>query len=240
MMVKPAILYEDNHLLVVVKPVNVPVQGDQSGDLDLLTLVKADLKERYQKPGRVFAGLVHRLDRPAGGVMVFAKTSKAAARLAEQIRNHEFKKLYYAIVRGTPAVDAGQLVHYLRKDPQTNTVKLVAATEPGAKKAILDYQVIAAVAGLSLVKIDLQTGRSHQIRVQMAALGHPLYGDQKYGAKLNRPGEQMALWAAQIEFKHPTKAELMQFTSNPPCEYPWELFAEMYKDRVGGLKHAKY
>jgi 23S rRNA pseudouridine1911/1915/1917 synthase len=220
-----AILYEDNHLLVVVKPVNVPVQGDQSGDLDLLTLVKADLKERYQKPGRVFVGLVHRLDRPVGGVMVFAKTSKAAARLAEQIRNHEFKKLYYAIVRGTPAVDTGQLVHYLRKDPQANTVKIVTENEPGAKKAVLDYQVIAVSGALSLVKINLRTGRSHQIRVQMAALGHPLYGDQKYGAKLNRPGEQIALWAAQIEFKHPTKAEWLQFVSEPPQDDPWERFA---------------
>jgi 23S rRNA pseudouridine1911/1915/1917 synthase len=218
------ILYEDNHLLVVVKPVNVPVQGDQSGDMDLLTLVKADLKGRYQKPGQVFVGLVHRLDRPVGGVMVFAKTSKAAARLAEQIRLHEFKKLYYAVARGILQNSTGRLAHYLRKEPQTNTVKIVTETEPGAKKAVLDYQVIAVSGGLSLVKIDLQTGRSHQIRVQMAALGHPLYGDQKYGAKLNRPGEQIALWAAQIEFKHPTKAEWLQFASEPPQEYPWDLF----------------
>jgi 23S rRNA pseudouridine1911/1915/1917 synthase len=218
------ILYEDNHLLVVVKPVNLPVQGDASGDPDLLSLIKADLKERYQKPGQVFVGLVHRLDRPVGGVMVFAKTSKAAARLAEQIRVHEFKKIYYAVARGRPAVAAGQLVDYLRKDPQTNTVQIVAATEPGAKKAILDYQVVAATAELSLVKINLRTGRPHQIRVQMAALGHPLYGDQKYGAGVNRPGEQIALWAAELEFKHPTKAEQLEFVSKPPAQYPWAQF----------------
>jgi 23S rRNA pseudouridine1911/1915/1917 synthase len=219
------ILYEDNHLLVIVKPVNLPVQGDASGDVDLLSLVKADLKERYQKPGRVFAGLVHRLDRPVGGVMVFAKTSKAAARLAEQIRVHQFKKLYYAVVRGRPAVAAGRLVDYLRKDPQTNTVQLVAATEPGARQAVLDYQVMAATAELSLVQINLRTGRPHQIRAQMAALGHPLYGDQKYGAGVNRPGEQIALWATYLAFKHPTKAEQLEFVSKPPAQYPWNRFA---------------
>jgi 23S rRNA pseudouridine1911/1915/1917 synthase len=234
----PEILYEDNHLLVVVKPVNVPVQSDSSGDLDLLTLVKADLKERHHKPGQVFVGLVHRLDRPVGGVMVFAKTSKAAARLAEQIRLHEFKKLYYAVVRGRPAITAGQLVNYLRKDPQTNTVHIVAATEPGAKKAILDYQVVATAAGLSLVKINLQTGRPHQIRVQLAATGCPLYGDQKYGAKVNCPGEQIALWAAEIEFKHPTRAERLRFAVKPPRKYPWGLFTEM--KRWERLNHASY
>jgi 23S rRNA pseudouridine1911/1915/1917 synthase len=218
------ILYEDNHLLVVVKPVNVPVQGDSSGDMDLLSLVKADLKERYHKPGQVFVGLVHRLDRPVGGVMVFAKTSKAAARLAEQIRVHEFTKYYYAVVRGRPAAAAGQLVDYLRKNPRTNTVQIVAATEPGAKKAVLDYKVVAEAVELSLVQINLQTGRSHQIRVQMAALGHPLYGDQKYGSQVNRPGQQIALWATRLAFKHPTKADQLEFVSNPPAQYPWNLF----------------
>ncbi|MGD9156337.1 MAG: RNA pseudouridine synthase [Bacillota bacterium] len=224
----PEILYEDNHLLVVVKPVNVPVQSDSSGDLDLLTLVKADLKERHHKPGQVFVGLVHRLDRPVGGVMVFAKTSKAAARLAQQIRVRDFKKLYYAVVRGAPAVSSGRLTHYLRKDPQNNIVKIVAETVSGAKEAVLDYQVLESAAGLSLVRIDLQTGRSHQIRVQMATVGCPLYGDQKYGAKVSRPGEQIALWAAEIEFKHPTRAERLRFAADPPREYPWTLF-EMKK-----------
>jgi 23S rRNA pseudouridine1911/1915/1917 synthase len=222
---QPEIIYEDNHLLVVVKPENLPVQADQSGDPDLLTLLKADLKLRYQKPGNVFVGMVHRLDRPVGGVMVFAKTSKAAARLSEQIRVHEFKKLYYAVVRGKPAAVAGRLVDYLRKDPQTNTVQIVAALEPDAKKAILDYQVMAATGELSLVKVNLLTGRSHQIRAQLAALGHPLYGDQKYGAGVNRPGEQIALWATYLAFKHPTKMEQLEFVSQPPAQYPWNRFA---------------
>lgn len=220
------IIYEDNHLLVVEKPVNVPVQSDQSGDVDLLNLIRVDLKERYQKPGNVFVGLVHRLDRPVGGVMVFAKTSKAAARLGELIRNREFKKEYYAVVRGRLASDSGCLTHYLKKDGNTNTVKVAAATETGAKPAMLEYEVRAAADGLSLVRINLQTGRPHQIRVQFAAIGNPLYGDQKYGAGLNRPGQQIALWAWRVEFKHPTRQETLQFTCNPPRnEYPWELFA---------------
>jgi 23S rRNA pseudouridine1911/1915/1917 synthase len=224
MKAQPEIIYEDNHLLVVVKPENLPVQADQSGDPDLLTLIKADLKRRYQKPGNVFVGMVHRLDRPVGGVMVFAKTSKAAARLSEQIRVHEFQKLYYAVVRGRPVVAAGRLVDYLRKDRQTNTVQIVAATEPDAKQAILDYRVMAATVDLSLVKVNLLTGRPHQIRAQMAALGHPLYGDQKYGAGVNRPGEQIALWATYLAFKHPTKAETLEFVSIPPAQYPWNRF----------------
>ncbi|HYH02740.1 MAG TPA: RNA pseudouridine synthase [Bacillota bacterium] len=219
------ILYEDNHLLVVVKPVNVPVQSDQSGDVDLLSLIKADLKERYQKPGNVFVGLVHRLDRPVGGVMVFAKTSKGAARLSEQIRNHEFKKEYYAVVRGTPVHQSGCLTHYLKKDNASNTVKVVEAADPQGKQAVLDYQVRETVDGLSLVRINLQTGRAHQIRVQFATVGTPLYGDQKYGQRINRPGEQIALWAARIKFKHPTRPEPMVFSSNPPCnDYPWGLY----------------
>ena len=143
------ILFEDNHLLAVVKPVNMPVQGDTSGDLDLLQLLKQDLKTRYQKPGNVFVGMVHRLDRPVGGVMVFAKTSKAAARLSEQIRTREFQKSYYAVTRGTPQPTSGCLTHYLWKDERTNTVKIVDATFPGAKEAVLDYRVAALQGNMS-------------------------------------------------------------------------------------------
>lgn len=222
----PLILYEDNHLLVVVKPVNIPSQADDSGDRDLLTLLKADLKTRYQKPGNVYLGLVHRLDRPVGGVMVFAKTSKAAARLSEQVRDREFQKIYLAVIHGVPDCLNGQLRHYLLKDKAGNTVKAFLEPQPGAKEAILAYEVIDAHEHLSMMKIQLTTGRSHQIRVQFAAIGHPIYGDQKYGMGLSVPGRQIALWSAEIGFQHPTRSELMRFKANPPPVYPWNCFGK--------------
>jgi 23S rRNA pseudouridine1911/1915/1917 synthase len=220
---KIALLYEDNHLLVVEKPVNMPTQGDASGDPDLLSLLKEDLKERYQKPGQVYLGLVHRLDRPVGGVMVFAKTSKAASRLGEQIRTGGFKKTYLAVVHGQPE-KSGRLEHFLLKDRATNIVQVVSSAATGGKKAILEYEVLMEKEGLSLVRINLLTGRSHQIRVQFSTLGHPLYGDQKYGASFNKPGQQIALWSQEIQCLHPTKKEAMTFSSSPPLVAPWHLF----------------
>lgn len=222
----PPILYEDNHLLVVVKPVNVPSQADDSGDPDLLTILKEDIKARYQKPGNVYLGLVHRLDRPVGGVMVFAKTSKAASRLSEQIRTREFNKNYLAVVYGFPEGSNGRLRHYLWKNQSNNTVKAFNQPRPEAKEAILEYEVTGRQDNLSLVRIHLTTGRAHQIRVQFAAISHPLYGDQKYGADLSRPGQQIALWSAEIRFKHPTRDEIIQFQSAPPTVYPWNLFGK--------------
>jgi 23S rRNA pseudouridine1911/1915/1917 synthase len=222
--VVPRLIYEDNHLLVVEKPVNIPSQADESTDPDLLTILKNDLKCRYQKPGEAYLGLVHRLDRPVGGVMVFAKTSKAAARLSAQIRNGEFQKRYLAVVHGRPEQNQGTLKHWLLKDGSLNKVSVVPEPQMGAKEAILDYQVLTEGEGLSLVRINLQTGRSHQIRVQLSAIGHPLYGDQKYGAEYNQPGQQIALWATQIRCLHPTKNEAMNFQAAPPNQYPWNLF----------------
>jgi 23S rRNA pseudouridine1911/1915/1917 synthase len=222
--VVPRLIYEDNHLLVVEKPVNIPSQADESNDPDLLSILKQDLKCRYQKPGEVYLGLVHRLDRPVGGVMVFAKTSKAAARLSAQIRDGGFAKLYLAVVLGLPENTQGTLKNWLLKDSCLNKVKVVSESQMGAKEAILDYQVIAEREGLSLVRINLQTGRSHQIRVQFSAIGHPLYGDQKYGADCTKPGQQIALWSTQIRCLHPTKNEEMTFQSAPPNQYPWNLF----------------
>ncbi len=220
------ILYEDNHLLVVEKPVNIPVQEDRTGDKDLLTLLKEDIKQRYNKPGNVFLGLVHRLDRPVGGVMVFAKTSKAASRLSEQVRARGFKKTYLAVAHGIPVKQRDSLEHYLLKDSVTNTVSVVEADTPGAKHASLDYIVSISADGLSLVKINLHTGRPHQIRVQFAAIGHPLYGDQKYGVEINKPGQQLALWSAEIICKHPTRDEKMVFRSKVPDIYPLSLFED--------------
>lgn len=218
------ILYEDNHLLVVEKPVNVPVQGDDSKDQDLLTLLKQDLKVRYEKPGNVFLGLVHRLDRPVGGAMVFAKTSKSASRLSDIIRRQALDRNYLAIVRGTPPEKKGLLTHYLVKDTSQNKVFTASASNKKAKKAVLEYEMIGHVDGLSLLSIRLHTGRSHQIRVQFSASGCPLYGDQKYGQSVNRPGQQIALWSNGLAFKHPTKEETITVQSKPPEQYPWNLW----------------
>lgn len=216
------ILYEDNHIIVVEKPFNIPTQEDDSKDPDLLTLIKADLKQRHNKPGNVFLGLVHRLDRPVGGVMVFAKTSKAASRLSDQIRKKEFKKTYLAIVHGKLPKSSDQLIHYLLKNHDNNMVKAVAQGTSGSKEAILDYTQVFNIDNLTCVKIQLHTGRSHQIRVQFSTIGHPLYGDHRYGKCVGH--EQIALWSNEISFKHPTKEETLSFKLNPPDTYPWNLF----------------
>lgn len=218
------ILYEDNHLLVVEKPVNIPVQADDSKDLDMLTLLKQDLKVRFEKPGNVFLGLVHRLDRPVGGAMVFAKTSKSASRLSDIIRRQALDRNYLAVVRGKPPEKKGLLTHYLVKDSSKNKVFTATASNKNAKKAVLEYEVIGQAEGLSLLSIRLHTGRSHQIRVQFSASGCPLYGDQKYGQSVNRPGQQIALWSNGLAFKHPTKEETITVESTPPAQYPWNLW----------------
>lgn len=221
------IVYEDNHLLVVEKPVNIPTQADESGDQDLLSLLKEDIKKRYNKPGNVYLGLVHRLDRPAGGLMVFAKTSKASSRLSEQLRKKQIKKTYLACVYGHLPEKKGILKHHLLKDTKKNIVSAVSSQRQGAKEAILYYERLASRESLHLVKINLETGRPHQIRVQFSTIGCPLYGDQKYGQKTSRIGQQLALWSYRLVFIHPTKNEEMVFTSNPPIEFPWTLFADV-------------
>lgn len=218
------ILYEDNHLLVVEKPVNMPVQEDRSKDKDLLTLLKEDLKVRYQKPGNVFLGLVHRLDRPVGGVMVFAKTSKGASRLSDSIRRGEFERKYIAVVRGMLPTKRDTLEHYLYKDKRKNKVYVVDANHKQGKKAILDYEVIGEEKSLSMLTVHLQTGRPHQIRVQLATTGFPLYGDQKYGEHVNQPGQQIALWAQTVAFPHPTKKGTIEVKAPLPSSYPWFVF----------------
>lgn len=218
------IIYEDNHLLVVIKPPNILSQGDHTGDLDMLTLLKADLKRRYNKPGNVYLGLVHRLDRPVGGVMVFAKTSKAASRLSSQIQKGQFSKKYLAVIHGKPEKERDTLVHYLLKDHKKNMVYAVEKGIPGAKEARIDYEVIDIQNGFSLVKIHLHTGRSHQIRVQFSTIGHPLYGDQKYGTKVNKVGQQIALWSHEISFDHPTLNKKVSFKSFPKKYDPWDRF----------------
>ncbi|MBP2076928.1 RluA family pseudouridine synthase [Oceanobacillus polygoni] len=223
-----SVLYEDNHLLLVEKPVNIPVQADRTGDNDFLSMLKQDLKVRYQKPGNVFLGLVHRLDRPVGGAMVFAKTSKAASRMSDLVRRQAIERKYLAVVRGMPTQTEAKLEHYLLKNNRENKVYTVAANHKQAKKAVLDYKVIANTEGLSLLSVQLHTGRPHQIRVQLSSNRTPIYGDQKYGQKVNRPGQQIALWAHTLRFEHPIKKEIIEVTSSPPEEkHPWGIWGNL-------------
>ncbi len=212
------IIYEDNHLLVVEKPINIPVQEDSSKDLDFLTLLKDFIKKRDNKPGNVFLGLIHRLDRPVGGIMVFAKTSKCASRLSEQVRNRTFKKTYFAIVEGK-VEEKATLVDKLLKDTKNNIVRV----DKNGKDSILDYELIDYKDNLSLVKINLKTGRSHQIRVQFSSRGHALYGDQKYNSN-SKVGEQIALFANSITFNHPITKEELTFELDLPNRKPWNKF----------------
>ena len=220
------IIYEDNHLLVVEKPCNLPCCEDESKDKDLLTLLKEDLKVRYNKPGNVYLGLVHRLDRPVGGIMVFAKTSKAASRLSEQVRTHQLRKTYYAIVEGIPDKE-GTLFDYLYKDTKTNRVTV---NKDKGKPCELSYQLEGTIKDYSLVKIQLKTGRSHQIRVQFSTRNHALYGDQRYNSHAKK-GQQIALWAYELSFLHPITKEVLTFNCPPPNTYPWSSFK-------GGKSHA--
>ena len=200
-----SILYEDNHIIVVEKKINVPVQEDDSKDKDLLTIIKSYLKEKYHKPGNVYLGLVHRLDRPVGGVMVFAKTSKAASRLSEQMRTHQIEKKYYAVVEGT-LKEKDTYIDKLYKDTKLNKVTV----DNRGKEAILSYERVKTYKGYSLADITLKTGRSHQIRVQFSSRGTPLYGDQKYNPN-SKVGEQIALYSYYLSFYHPTTKEKMEF-----------------------------
>lgn len=212
------VIYEDNHLLVVDKPINVLMQEDSSKDKDLLNLCKEYIKEKYDKPGNVYLGLVHRLDRPVSGVCVFARTSKAAARLSKQISNHnEFKKIYLAVVNDNNLTDVGEFKDYLLKDTKTNTVKV----DPKGKLAILNYEVLKRKNNLALVKINLLTGRSHQIRVQFASRNHALWGDQRYN-KDAKIGEQIALHSFSLSLKHPITNKTLTFTSNVN-RYPFDI-----------------
>ena len=215
------ILYEDNHIIVVVKPNNILSQSDSTKDTDMLTIIKNYLKEKYNKPGNVYLGLVHRLDRPVSGVMVFAKTSKAASRLSEQVRTHVFKKRYMAIVWDDGSLkDSDTFIDYISKTDD-NSSKIVSSSD--GKYAELSYRVLERDEknSLSLVDIELKTGRHHQIRVQFSSRNHPLFGDQRYG---KRDNNQIALHAYQIEFIHPTTKEKMIFVSKPNRESKWINF----------------
>ena len=214
------VLYEDNHLLALYKPAGLLVQGDHTGAVSLLDLAKAWLKERCRKKGEAFLGLVHRLDRPAAGVMLFCRTSKAAGRISEQFRSGKIRKHYLAIVKGLPAVPSGLLRDHLERQENRSSRILPAPTRT-SQEARLFYQVVATRASNSLVEIDLETGRHHQIRVQMANLGHPLLGDLRYGAPAPLAQKQIALVATVLTVQHPITRDEIRIHSPLPRGWPW-------------------
>lgn len=217
---KLRVLYEDNHVIVVVKEKNVLSQADNTHDIDMLTIIKKYLKEKYNKPGNVYLGLVHRLDRPVSGIMVFAKTSKAASRLSDQVRKKEIKKTYMAVVKGIIKKDEDTFVDYLLKLDNGNTI---VTTKDKGKESVLTYKVLKRnyEKNETLVSIDLKTGRHHQIRVQFASRGYPLCGDQRYGKS---DKTQIALCAYKLEFIHPTTKQLMKFEIENPLDTYWTDF----------------
>ena len=212
------VLYEDNHIIVVEKPVNVLSQGDDTGDFSLLDIVKEYVKEKYNKAGNVYIGLVHRLDRPVGGIMVFARTSKAAARLSKQVLQHSFSKRYYAIVSGKMENNEGIFIDNLKKLNNGNTI-----ISKDGKRAELSYRVLeySKEFNASLLDISLQTGRHHQIRVQFASRGHALLGDQRYG---KQDKTQIALFSYELEFEHPVLKQSMKFNLKPSKIGHWTKF----------------
>lgn len=222
-MQKLNVIYEDNHIIVVEKMVNIPSQGDKTGDVDMLSIIKDYLKEKYQKPGNVYLGLIHRLDRPVGGVMVFAKTSKAAARLSEQVREKAFQKEYLVVVNGKMESQKGEWKDWLFKNERANMSKVVPEGTKNAKQASLEYEVLKynEEINLSVVRVKLHTGRHHQIRVQFSSRGHSIYGDQKYGGRGH--GKQIALWAYRLTIFHPITKEEMTFQVLPEINGTWKI-----------------
>lgn len=217
------IIYEDNHIIVVEKIPNIPSQGDKTGDIDMLEIIKKYIKEKYNKPGNVYLGLVHRLDRPVGGVMLFAKTSKAASRLSEEVRSRQLKKEYLVVVDGKFEKNKDTLEDYLLKNQQKNISKVVKEGTKNSKIAKLDYETLKynSEIDLSVLKVLLHTGRHHQIRVQLSSRGHSIYGDQKYGTRGR--GKQIALWAYKITIIHPITKKEMTFTSIPELNKTWKI-----------------
>jgi len=222
--VSQRILYEDNHIIVVNKLPSEIVQGDKTGDTPLVEDVRSYIKEKYEKPGNVFTGVIHRLDRPVSGAVMFAKTSKALSRLTVMIREREVKKTYWAIVKNSPKYPSGTLTHYMVRNTKKN--KSFAGFSPvaGAKQAILNYQLIAKSDDYYLLEIDLKTGRHHQIRSQLSAINCPIKGDLKYGFPRSNPDASISLHARYLSFVHPVSKEEISITANPPKDVLWDYF----------------
>ncbi|HBX46608.1 RluA family pseudouridine synthase [Limibacterium fermenti] len=226
------ILYEDNHIIIVNKAPSEIVQGDKTGDTPLSDIVKSYLKEKYNKPGNVFCGVTHRLDRPTSGVVVFAKTSKALSRLNDMFRNGEVGKTYWAIVKNQPPKDEDTLTHYLVKNEKNNKSVFYDTEKPHAKKAVLHYKVIARSDNYFLLEVQLETGRHHQIRVQLSAIGCPVKGDLKYGSPRSNRDGSISLHARRIAFVHPVSQENIAVTAPVPDDTLWKAFEKEAEEEV--------
>ena len=219
------VIYEDNHIIAVSKTCSEIVQGDKTGDTPLSDMLKAWLKEKYAKPGNVFVGVTHRLDRPVSGVVLFAKTSKALSRLNEMFRTGEVKKTYWAIVKNTPPQEEGELIHYLVRNEKQNKSYAYETERPDSKKAILHYKVIARSENYNLLEIDLKTGRHHQIRCQLAKMGCPIKGDLKYGFPRSNPDGGISLHSRSAEFIHPVSKEVVHIVAPAPNDTLWKALS---------------
>jgi 23S rRNA pseudouridine1911/1915/1917 synthase len=223
------IIFEDNHLLVINKDAGVLVQGDKTGDTPLSDLAKAYVKEKYQKPGEVFMGVIHRIDRPVSGLVLMARTSKALERMNEQFKNREIEKKYLAVVRNRPPANAGNLVHWLIKNPETNVTKAYEKEVPNSMRSELNYKLIGELDGFYLLDVNPITGRPHQIRVQLASMNCPIVGDNKYGYPRGNKDKSICLHAHQVKFMHPVKKEEMQLFAALPQDNFWQKFLPLIK-----------
>lgn len=218
------VVYEDNHIIVVNKTASEIVQGDKTGDTPLSETVKLYLKEKYQKPGNVFVGVTHRLDRPVSGLVVFAKTSKALSRLNEMFKNSEVKKTYWAVVKQCPNPEEAEITHYLVRNEKQNKSYAYDKEVKNSKKAVLHYKLIARSENYYLLEIDLKTGRHHQIRCQLAKIGSPIKGDLKYGFPRSNPDGSICLHARKVRFVHPVSKELIELEAPVPAGNLWSAF----------------
>lgn len=225
------VLYEDNHIIIINKLPGEIVQGDKTGDKPLSEIVKDYLKDKYNKPGNVFCGVTHRLDRPTSGVVIFAKTSKALSRLNEMFRKDSIDKVYWAIVKNRPSKIEDKLVHYLIKDEKKNKSSAFNTEKPNTKKAVMHYKLISTSQNYSLLEVNLETGRHHQIRCQLAKIGSPIKGDLKYGAVRSNPDGSISLHARSISFIHPVSKVKIEVTAPVPMDNLWKSFEESVRDR---------
>lgn len=217
------IIFEDNHLIVINKPVGRLVQGDSTGDEPLSETIKTYIKHKYNKPGNVYLGVVHRLDRPTSGVLVFAKTSKALSRLNKQFSERQTQKIYWAMVKTKPEQEKDRLIHYLKRNPKQNKSYAYPKEIPKSKQAVLNYKLLKSLKHYHLLEIELETGRHHQIRSQLSAIGSPIKGDLKYGAKRSNPNGGIHLHAKKLCFIHPTKQERLCFEADLPNDKLWQM-----------------
>jgi 23S rRNA pseudouridine1911/1915/1917 synthase len=227
------LLYEDNHIIAVNKRVGDLVQADRSGDPCLADAVKLYIREKHGKPGNVFLGVVHRLDRPSSGVVMFARTSKALARLNTLFRENRVRKLYWAVVKNPPPKRSDTLIHYLIRNPVQNKSYLRAVPTAGAKEARLHYRWMLSARRYHLLEVELHTGRHHQIRAQLAAVGCPIKGDLKYGFPRSNPGGGIHLHARGVSFDHPVRGEAVRITADPPADALWEAFLQLARSEGG-------